>query len=247
MHIGAVEFTNTAQVKLQGYIDWILERPNAVTFLMGDVMNCSTGRSPGRAFEEKMGGTDQFLLAKKLLKPLADAGRVLGAIIGNHEYQYMKATDSKINRTRELCDALNIPYCGASCYMTIDVRETGTNANRTYDFFLTHGFGGGRKRGSKINNLASLLEITDAEIYVMGHTHDVTGFRGQRWVHQGDKLIKRKLCFVNSGSFLEWDEAEDVPGEGYAERLCLAPTTIGAPRIRLECDHHRGKDIHFSV
>jgi hypothetical protein len=247
MHIGSVEFTSTAQAKLQGYIDWILARPNAVTFLMGDIMNCSTGRSAGQPFEEKLGLTDQFMLAKEILRPLADAGRILGALLGNHEFQLPKAVGSQLRRTFELCDALNVTYCGASCYLTLDVQEQGTNTKRVYDLYFTHGFGGGRKRGGKVNNLSSLAEGIVADVYCMGHVHDILPYRAPRWQRVGNKLVKGKVAFVTSGSFLEYDEASDKPGEGYAERMCLPPIAIGAPRIRLEADHHKGKDIHISI
>jgi hypothetical protein len=247
MHIGSVEFTSTAQAKLQGYIDWILARPNAVTFLMGDIMNCSTGRSAGRPFEEKLGATDQFLLAKKLLKPLADAGRIMGSIIGNHEWQYSKGLDSRLNRTLELCDAIGIPYCGASCTVTLDVREKGTNTGRVYNLFFTHGFGAGRKRGGKVNNLAMVGEGITVDCYIMGHVHDSLCFLTPHKQVVGGELAKQVAGYSTSGSFLDYEESNDRPGEGYAERLSLPPVSLGAPRILLECDHHKPKNIEITI
>ena len=36
---------------------------------------------------------------------------------------------------------------------------------------MAHGARGGRKEGGKLNALADLAEIVDADIYVCGHTH----------------------------------------------------------------------------
>jgi len=247
-HIGAAEFTERAQEKLRGYIRWILDRPNAFTFLMGDIMNCATVLSPGRPVEEVLGSTDQFELAIKLLKPLAEKDRILGAILGNHEWQLVRTTGSRLNRTRELCAALSIPYCGADAFVTLDVSEDGIrNHRRLYDFYFVHGYGGGRRRGYKVNNLAELEHNADADVYICGHVHDVVAFRKEKVFREKQKLQLRKMLFVTSGSFLETLSPLNEPDEGYAAQKSMEPICIGAPRIRLEASHNRDRDIHVSI
>lgn len=246
-HCGAAEFSPTAEEKLQGYLDWVLERENAMVFLMGDLMNCSTTSSAGRPFEEVMGATEQFIHIKRLLEPLAKTGRILGALIGNHEYQLLKATGSKLNRALELCEALNIDYAGASCYLSLNVAQTKTRRT-TWDVFLTHGFGGGRRRGAKVNNLEQLAMIASADLYISAHVHDCLPFRTYRWDHNGPNLYQRKVGFTTSGSFLECSQMDqDKPSEAYSERLAFAPVEIGAPRIRLSADKNGKKDLHISI
>jgi len=55
-HYGSSEFTSWSNEKLTGYINWILERQNAYTFLMGDILNCGTTMSLGKPFEEAATG-----------------------------------------------------------------------------------------------------------------------------------------------------------------------------------------------
>jgi hypothetical protein len=40
-----------------------------------------------------------------------------------------------------------------------------------YTIFCSHGNGGGKKEGGKIQRLVDLSTIVDADIYVVGHTH----------------------------------------------------------------------------
>ena len=43
---------------------------------------------------------------------------------------------------------------------------------QVYKIFVQHGYGGGKKNGSKLNNLnASDGIVANADMYIMGHTH----------------------------------------------------------------------------
>ena len=245
-HVGAEEFTAASEKKLQGYIEWILARNNAYAVLMGDLTNCSTVVSAGRPFEEKLDGTDQFLEVKRILEPLAREKKILSSVVGNHEYQYMKAVGTRLNRNKELCALLDIDYCGAQAYLSLNI-TVSRNKRMTYDVFCTHGFGGGRKKGAKVNNLSGLADIAEADLYLAGHTHECIGYLTTRWTHVQNRLVERKVGFCITGSFLSYtQESELVSSESYAERLALPPARIGAPRIRLECAAGR-KDIHISI
>jgi predicted phosphodiesterase len=246
-HVGAEEFTAASEKKLKGYIDWILARDNAWAVLMGDLTNCSTVVSAGRPFEEKLDGTDQFLEVKRILEPLAKEKRILSSVVGNHEYQYMKAIGSRVNRNKELCALLDIDYSGAQAYVSLNITWGKSPHRITYDIFATHGYGGGRKKGAKVNNLAGLAEIASADLYLMGHTHECFGYLTTKWAHVQNRLVEKKIGFCITGSFLSYaQESEFVASESYAERMALPPARIGAPRIRLECAEGR-KDIHISI
>ena len=245
-HVGAEEFTAASEKKLQGYIEWILARDNAYAVLMGDLTNCSTVVSAGRPFEEKLDGTDQFLEVKRILEPLAKEKRILSSVVGNHEYQYMKAVGTRLNRNKELCALLDIDYCGAQAYLSLNCTSYKTQ-RVTFDVFTTHGFGGGRKKGAKVNNISDLADIAEADLYLMGHTHECIGYLTTRWTHVQNRLVERKVGFCITGSFLSYSqESELVASESYAERMALPPARIGAPRIRLECGIGK-KDIHISI
>jgi hypothetical protein len=245
-HIGSQEFTTKSEKKLQGYIDWILARPNAVTILMGDLMNCSTVVSPGRPFEERLNGTEQLMEAKRLLEPLAKEKRILCSIMGNHEFQYMNAIGTRLDRNLELCTLLGVEYGGVDAYISLNLQITKT-MRMNYDIYITHGFGGGRKDGQKINNVEDLIYIAESDLYMMGHVHSCFGNVTTRFAHEGRRLIEKQVAYCLTGSFLQYMQvSSNIPSYGYAARKALRPVRIGAPRIRFEARDGR-KDIHISI
>jgi len=246
IHYGSWEFTEYSQEKLQGYINWIAAHDNAYTFLMGDILNCSTITSPGKPYQEKVDSSSQFIWALNTFSPLAEANKILGIIKGNHEEQLEKSVGSKLNRSKEIAVALGIPYCGVDAYVMMNIQLPGT-AKRTYYVYLAHGSGGGRKRGSKINRLSDMELICDADVYVCGHMHDVLPYRKDKWSPVKGRLVRRKVAFTISGSFLDYAPPPDEPAEGYGVQKMYEPICVGAPRIRLECDPKRQKDIHISI
>jgi len=167
--------------------------------------------------------------------------------MGNHELQYSKTIGSKINRTKEICSALEIPYCGFDAYLFLDVSEPNTSTKRVYYCYFAHGSGGGRTRGGKINVLARMELICDADLYAIGHVHDSIPFRKDKWSPVKGNIIRRKVAFATTGSFLDYCESPDEPAEGYAVQRNYEPVCVGAPRIRFEANHHKSKDIHISI
>lgn len=246
-HYGSREFTDWSEEKLKGYIKWILERPNAYTFLMGDLTECGTITSPSKPFQEAANGTEQFLWAVNTFRPLAEKGRILGAIMGNHELQYAKTIGTEINRTKEICSVLGVTYCGCDAFLFLDVSENNTSTKRVYYCYFVHGSGGGRTRGGKINVLSRIELICEADLYAIGHVHDSLPFRKDRWSPLKGNLVRRKVAFTTTGSFVDYCESTSEPSEGYAVQRNYEPVCIGAPRIRFEADHHRSKDIHISI
>lgn len=64
-------------------ISYIYETPDCYTILGGDIMESATRQSVGLGMiDENLHLTDQMKVVKKLLKPLVDQGKVLGAVTG---------------------------------------------------------------------------------------------------------------------------------------------------------------------
>ena len=97
-----------------------------------------------------------------------------------------------------------------------------------YSIFCLHGIGGGRKEGAKVNRLADLAEIIDADIYIMSHTHLPAILRNSYFrvntrhctVQQVDKL------FINTSSSLNYG--------GYGEAQAYKPNSLETPMIILD-------------
>ena len=236
LHIGAT----FDEAKFLGYRDWILQRDNAYCFINGDVLDMATKSSIGGTFET-LRPREQRKLAVKYLKPLADEGRILGYVDGNHEARAAKDTDEYTGEI--ICEMLGIPsaYSSDGLFMFLSVghdREKGKQNRIVYTVFALHGWSGSRTVGGKANNVKSLADSVISDIYVSSHTHQKFAFP-RRIIEpniSAKTLRFKKQVFVSSGSFMEWD--------GYAIRKGYSPASLGSPRIRLS---GRYKDIHVSI
>ena len=236
LHIGA----EWDEEKFLGYRDWILERDNAYCIINGDVLDMATKSSIGGTFET-IRPREQRKLAVKYLKPLADAGRILGYVDGNHEARAAKDTDEYTGEL--ICEMLGIPSVysadGVVIFLTVGHdRKKGEKSRITYTVFCLHGWSGSRTIGGKANNVKSLADSVIADVYISSHTHQKFAF--PRRIIEPDTRTKtlryKKQFFVSSGSFMEW--------AGYSIRKGYSPASLGSPRIRLN-GHYR--DIHVSI
>ena len=92
---------------------------------------------------------------------------------------------------------------------------------------MTHGSGGGKREGGKVNRLADLASIVDADIYIHAHTHLPLIFKeaffrtnaGNSSVALVDKL------FVNTAASLNYG--------GYGDRMGYKPASKQSPVIYL--------------
>jgi hypothetical protein len=111
----------------------------------------------------------------ELFAPLAKKGKVIGGVGGNHEARHYRTTG--LDMTRLLFRQLQIEHLYSQDTALIFLRfgEDVGNKNHhrpvLYTIYLTHGSGGGRKEGGKIQRLVDLATVVDADCYVMGHTH----------------------------------------------------------------------------
>lgn len=238
IHIGEKAFGKVGQKKLDGYIQWILDRPNAYTFLMGDLLTVATRSSKTSPFEVR--DVDEYQRAVELFMPLAQEGKILGAITGNHERRMQDHCG--FNPLQPFCNELGIPYLGYSAIVKFRVGLRPKTSNQywqVYHGYFHHGTGGGTLGGS-LNRKVKMADIVQGvDFYASGHDHQlVTGVKtifepGQNGV------VQKKVTFVDTGSFLDYKDS-------YAEAGMMVPGKLGAARIRMsgERDNH---DVHCSL
>ena len=236
LHIGA-EFDKE---KFFGYRQWILDRPNAYCIINGDVIELALKNSVGNPYET-LRPREQKALAVEYLRPLAEAGRILAYLDGNHEARSANDTDEYVGQY--ICEMLGIPevYDSDGIFLFLSVghdHNKGPKSRLTYTFFMLHGWTGSRRVGGKANNLEDMAKSVHADIYVASHTHQKFAF--PRRIVEAETRTKslrfKKQFFVSAGSFLEWS--------GYAVRKGYNPASLGSPRIRLEGKY---KDVHVSI
>ena len=211
------------------HIDWIGERDNTYMIGMGDMIECATRDSVGAGVYEQDEIVDEQLDSiVNTIKPLADAGKIIGNHTGNHEWRVYKGIG--VDLAKIVCDKLNITYLGWSVHHLIRVN------NQSYIFYSAHGSTGARLPHTKIKAAIDRANISDAEVYLIGHTHQLahhtrTFYRvnkSKRMVEEGEKH------FVLTGSYLNhWG--------GYAEMSGYEMMRKGSPKIKLSGLEHRIK------
>lgn len=219
---------NCDKEKIQGYLEWC-EHNDAAILLMGDLIENSTRASVGAGVYEQISNPDdQIDEVLDLLAPYSS--RILGMLTGNHEERTFK--DSGVDPSRHMARVLGVPYLRYSAFVRLYVRGTG------FTVYATHGASGSATSSGKLNAVKRMATVADADVYLMGHMHDLlleTVIR--KYVNLRTRSVKdRRQHFVVTGNFLTYED-------GYGEMKGYAPSKIGAPRIRFSGTDN---DIHVS-
>lgn len=239
LHVGDKAFGKVGLKKFLGYRDHILSVPNAVVFLMGDILNVASRNSKTNPFESN---ADEYERAVELFKPLAAESRILGAITGNHERRMHN--EFGYNPMQPFCRELNIPYLGYSAVVRFRVGKRpegqGNRYWQVYHGYFHHGNGGGGSLGNALNSKVKLANIVEGcDFYASGHDHQMVTGQKTVYVPGQSGMVLRKVTYVDTGSFLDY-------ADSYAEAAGMAPGKLGAPRIRLSGVREK-HDVHVSL
>lgn len=217
LHLGHMLFN---KAKLQSTLNFIMRHDDVYVILLGDLAETATKTSIGAGlFEENMHVNDQIKELAKIFKPLADAGKILAMITGNHESRIFNMTG--IDSSKLLAEKLGVEYHGHQAYVSINL-----NGIR-YNIVAWHGAGGGSSKIGKIKATEKLKESAFCDVYISGHTHDRSYHDDFIDVLKDDGTVHRHhRHYVASGSFLEY-------AGGYAEQAGLAPSGTGGVLIKL--------------
>lgn len=208
--------------KLKAYIDLIMKTEDCYTVLVGDEAETATKTSVGMSmFEETQHIPEQMKLLCEMLYPLAQKGKILGMVPGNHAMRIAQITG--INPTQQIAKAIGAEYLGYQGIINLSVGP------QNYDVVIFHGTGGGGTNGSKVNSSEKIGKVIIADLYLTGHTH--TKHKSEDCIYEvhNGKLYARRRHFVTCGSFLEY-------WHGYAEMKGLPPVSTGGVCIELMAD-----------
>lgn len=179
LHCDTVHFD---EARFLRYVRAIATDPTAVAVFVGDAVD---GRVPGRkhfeidalrpSFRDNLRRYHNHALERCLdyLLPVVRSGCPLILFRGNHDI-YLEEGDFVESVWKGL---------GPGAYYLADegfarIRTGAPRRRRSapmcYSTILygQHGYGGGRRPGSKVNNLQSTYEWVEADIVVSGHVHD---------------------------------------------------------------------------
>ena len=105
--------------------------------------------------------------------------------------------------------------------------------NQGYDIYTTHGASGARLPHTKIKGVIDLANFADAEIYAMGHLHQLSHhIRNYYSVNRrGRSILESQKHFILTGSYLDhWGS--------YAHMKSYEPMRKGFAKVRLDGNKH---------
>lgn len=210
-------------------IEYIKNTKNAYCILDGDLMDTAIASSIGDTYSANIQPMEQLKHCVTIFEPIKD--KILAVLPGNHENRVYKSDG--IDITEIMCAQLGIAdkYSPTTALIFIRFGNTGGhnhNRRQIYTVYATHGSGGGRKEGGKVNRLADLAVIVDADIYIHAHTHLPLIFKESYYrvsaANSSVSLVDK--LFINCGASLNYG--------GYGDKAGFKPASKRTPTIYLD-------------
>lgn len=210
-------------------IEYIKNTPNAYCILDGDLMDTAICSSIGDTYGSNLQPMEQLKHCVKLFEPIKD--KILAVLPGNHENRVYKSDG--LDMTEIMCSQLGIPEKYSPTTALLFIRFGKRNSKHRgrpflYTAYVTHGSGGGRKEGGKVNRLADLASIVDADIYIHAHTHLPVVFKNSFFRVSGSNSSVAAVdkLFVNTSAYLDYG--------GYGDKQGYKPASKCSPVIYLD-------------
>jgi len=194
LHLGSKQHDSKLHKKM---VEYCLENEIYVIG-MGDDLETATKDSVGAGIFEQddivQGQLSEYI---ERMRPLADAGLLLGLHIGNHEMRVFK--HSGTNLTKIMCDMLGVKYFGNGVLHYFKV------GSKAYELYTTHGSSGSRLPHTKIKACIDLANMADVDIYCMGHVHALAHHTRQYYKvnRRAGTVIEAEKHFILTGSYLD--------------------------------------------
>lgn len=244
IHLGAKGCDEEA---FEQTVDKIAKDKFGLTVLMGDLCDCITTsdkRWDDRAVADwcfEPWARANIGIAQRdrmvdILKRIPKE-RILGVISGNHEATIRRT--HQLDITLDIARTLGVPYLGEEGFIQV-LFTTPKKCSRIIDIFATHGSGGGRKPGGKVNKMSDISAFIEADIILMGHHHDRFALRTVKLGLNHDAVFTH-IEKVNAltGSYLK---TYQIGSPSYGARELYPPTAIGSPTIHI-VPFSRGLDV----
>lgn len=208
-------------------ISYIANKDNAYCVLAGDLMDCALKSSLGDVYTN-LSPMEELTACMEILNPIAH--KVIGVVSGNHEARHYKTNG--VDMTRLLCRQMQIEdlYSPDTALIFLRFGKSNTNHHERpilYTIYLTHGSGGGRREGGKIQRLVDYSNIVDADLYLAGHTHLPASLKigYARPSPANSSITYTSKLFVNAAASLDYGGYGDIGG--------YRPPCLDTPRVIL--------------
>ena len=220
---------NSDHDRIRNDIKYIEEHDNVFCVLNGDLMDCAIASSVGDTYGATLTPMDELRVCVEMFKPIAH--KILCVVPGNHEMRHYRTNG--VDMTMLMCQQLGIEdrYSPTTALVFIRFGEMqdGKSHRRkaAYTMYVSHGNGGGRKEGGKIQRLVDLSTIVDADIYLCGHTHLPAVLKDgfARPCMANSSITYGTRLYVNTSAKLSYG--------GYGDAGGFKPPCLDTPIIKL--------------
>lgn len=215
--------------KVKEWIELVKNTENGYTILLGDIIDNALKTSVSDSYSARISPEQAIDLAVELFEPIKD--KIICIIEGNHESRTKKLVN--LSPTKIIAQRLGIEdkYAGEGAVVFVSFgKSQGRDIRKQIvTIYGTHGFSGGRKVGGKLNGLELLSDIfTDADIYLVGHTHLPATFRKSSFkANLRNKIaVPHEKVYVNTNAWLNYG--------GYGQAFGFAPSSLQYPIITID-------------
>jgi hypothetical protein len=211
------------------YLQTALDEP-VMVFLNGDMIECGIKSSHG-TFDQDMDLNEQIEYVVDSFAPIADEGRLIGVIEGNHEYR-MK-NHNNLDIAKEYAKDLNVDYFGTAAFIKFILKSpTNHRIRQEYQTYLVHGKSGARQPGGTLNAVLYLRDVALADTYIMSHLHTAMYFYNTMYDTEGMKRVEKTRHYIITPAFLEY-------WGSYAHRANMpVGGALGVPKLKYHSMFH---------
>jgi len=223
IHIGS------PQSKVDEVVKLIKNADKSTYFIfVGDVIDNAIIDSVSNVYEQTQNPQRALNGFSELLK--LTNGKTLAVVSGNHEERTRKKVG--VDLLEVVCNDLGVPYENDIFVLDISVgdgkQDRGSARRSNYSIVVGHGYSGARTTGGKITANGRIIDvISNADIYITGHTHQPSVVKTSRFEidSRNKKLMQREMYLITIPAWLGYEK--------YAARKFMHPSALGVIEIDL--------------
>jgi len=231
LHNGNICFD---EQQLKKDVDYIKKKKHSIVFGMGDYNDCINYLDPrfdpnSTTLKKEDMNNCSYVQTKhllKLLKPIQN--KFIGFIRGNHEEKILKKYNFDVMEM--ITDNTGVPCFNDSALIRLVFKQCKNLI--VYDVFIAHSRTAGRKKGNKLNLLDDISSNIEADIYVIGHNHNLIATKKTKlYLDRGMNIKAKDIILGTSGSYLKSYEKN---ASSYIEKTLFPVSSIGCLEIQIK-------------
>lgn len=170
---------------------------------------------------------------------------LVGLVEGNHRWEFSDGSTS----TMKLCEKMGCLYLAGGLYGKLKLTEKN-QTRHTIDIYAAHGSGNTITIGGSINKVERFSGAIKANIYLIGHDHQLISAEvplmelGYSKDGKSVRTVEYRRCVIRSGSFMR---VYTDKSKSYGIERLYKPTGIGNAQIEITFSENHDGDRYFTL